>query len=187
MGKTASAVYENAKPDPSRDRLIGDGDGPFLRVRPHGTKTWVIEYEFQGRRTKYTIGGYSKDGAPGESIPEWLWNGQQSLTQARSIAGNWKAARRVGHEGKPIIPCHVTHPVFDLGTHVDGLGAEEFFRHPALVCPFPQVMNTAAAVVVVLEAVAPTVERRFRRVAVWVKSEFVTKTVGLAGCRHKVG
>lgn len=98
MGKTASAVYENAKPDPSRDRLIGDGDGLFLRVRPHGTKTWVIEYEFQGRRTKYTIGGYSKGGAPGESVSAWLRHGQLSLTQARSIAGNWKATRRAGHD-----------------------------------------------------------------------------------------
>lgn len=98
MGKTASVVFENAKPDPARDRLIGDGDGLFLRVRPHGKKTWVIEYEFQGRRTKYTIGGYLREGAPGDRISAWLRHGQQSLTQARSIAGNWKSARRAGHD-----------------------------------------------------------------------------------------
>ena len=97
MGKLAAVTCEKAKPDPRRDRLLGDGDGLFLRVRPHGTKTWVIEYEFQGTRTKYTIGGYSRDGAPGESISDWLRHGQLSLTQARSIAGNWKAARRAGH------------------------------------------------------------------------------------------
>jgi hypothetical protein len=98
MGKLAAVTCETAKRDPKRDRLLGDGDGLFLRVRPHGTKTWVIEYEFQGQRTKYTIGGYSRDGAPGESIPDWLRHGQQSLTQARSIAGSWKAARRAGHD-----------------------------------------------------------------------------------------
>ena len=98
MGKLAAVTCETAKRDSKRDRLLGDGDGLFLRVRPHGTKTWVIEYEFQGQRTKYTIGGYSRDGAPGESIPEWLRYGQQSLTQARSIAGAWKAARRAGHD-----------------------------------------------------------------------------------------
>jgi len=98
MGKLAGVTCETAKPDPKRDRLLGDGDGLFLRVRPHGTKTWVIEYEFQGSRTKYTIGGYSREGAPGESIPDWLRHGQQSLTQARSIAGSWKAARRAGHD-----------------------------------------------------------------------------------------
>ncbi len=98
MGKLAAVTCETAKPDPKRDRLIGDGDGLFLRVRPHGTKTWVIEYEHQGRRTKYTIGGYTRDGAPGESIPDWLRHGQQSLTQARSIAGAWKKARRGGHD-----------------------------------------------------------------------------------------
>lgn len=98
MGKLATTTCETAKPDPKRDRLLGDGDGLFLRVRPHGTKTWVIEYEFLGQRTKYTIGGYSRDGARGESIPEWLRHGQQSLSQARSIAGSWKAARRAGHD-----------------------------------------------------------------------------------------
>ncbi len=98
MGKLAAVTCETAKPDPKRDRLLGDGDGLFLRIRPHGTKTWVIEYEFQGSRTKYTIGGYSRDGGSGESIPDWLRHGQQSLTQARSIAGGWKAARRAGHD-----------------------------------------------------------------------------------------
>ena len=98
MGKLAAVTCETTKADPKRDRLLGDGHGLFLRVRPHGTKTWVIEYEFQGRRTKYTVGGYSRDGAPGDSIPDWLRHGQQSLTQARSIAGSWKAARRAGHD-----------------------------------------------------------------------------------------
>lgn len=48
--------------------MLGDGDGLFLRVRPQGTKTWVIEYEFRGCRRKYSIGVYDPAGAPGESI-----------------------------------------------------------------------------------------------------------------------
>ena len=96
--KLSSTTCETVKANPLRDRLIGDGDSLYLRVRPHGTKTWVIEYEFQGKRTKYTIGAYSRDGAPGDSISDWLRQGQQSLTQARSIAGNWKTARRAGHD-----------------------------------------------------------------------------------------
>lgn len=98
MGKLSAVTCETVKPDPKRDRLLGDGDGLYLRVRPHGTKTWVVEYELQGRRTKYTIGAYFRDGAPGESIPEWLRYGQLSLTQARSIAGTWKGARRGGQD-----------------------------------------------------------------------------------------
>lgn len=98
MGKLAFVTCETVKPDPKRDRLLGDGDGLFLRVRPHGTKTWVVEYVFQGRRTKYTIGAYSRDGAPGESAAEWLRHGAQSLTQARTIAGSWKSARRAGRD-----------------------------------------------------------------------------------------
>jgi hypothetical protein len=90
MGKRAAVTCESAKPD----RLLGDGDVLFLMERLHGTKTWVIEYEFQGRCTKYTIGGYTRDGAPGESIPSWLRHGLQSLTQARSIAGRVAKASR---------------------------------------------------------------------------------------------
>ena len=98
MGKLAATTCETAKRDPKRDRLLGDGDGLFLRVRPHGTKTWVIEYEFRGRRTKYTIGIYSRDGAPGDSISDWLRYAQLSLAQARSVAGTWKATRRAGRD-----------------------------------------------------------------------------------------
>lgn len=98
MGKLAAVTCESAKPDKGRDRLLGDGDGLYLRVRPHGTKTWLIEYEFSGSRTKYTIGVYEREGAPGDSIPDWLRHGRLSLTQARAIAGNWKDARRAGHD-----------------------------------------------------------------------------------------
>ncbi|MDP2786246.1 MAG: Arm DNA-binding domain-containing protein [Sulfurimicrobium sp.] len=98
MGKLAAVTCETAKPDKSRDRLLGDGDGLFLRVRPHGTKTWLIEYIFNGARTKYSLGTYDREGAPGESITEWLRYGRLSLTQARAIAGSWKVARRGGHD-----------------------------------------------------------------------------------------
>ncbi len=94
MGKLAAVTCESAKSDEGRDRLLGGGDGLFLRVRPHGTKTWLIEYEFSGSRTKYTIGVYDREGAPGDSIPDWLRHGRLSLTQAHAIAGDWKNARR---------------------------------------------------------------------------------------------
>jgi len=72
MGKPAAVSCETAKPDKARDRLAGDGDGLFLRIRPNGTKTWVIEYDFEGERRKCTVGLYVPRGAPGESISEWL-------------------------------------------------------------------------------------------------------------------
>ncbi len=98
MGKLSAVTCETAKPDPTRDRLLGDGDGLFLRLRPHGTKTWIIEYEHKGKRTKYTIGGYTRNGAPADNIDGWLRYGQLSLAQARSIASAWKGARRAGHD-----------------------------------------------------------------------------------------
>ena len=99
MGKLAAVTCDSAKPNKAGDRLLGDGDGLFLRIRPNGTKTWLIEYEFKGTRRKYTIGVHdSKVSAPGESISDWLRHGRLTLTQARSIAGAWKAARRGGHD-----------------------------------------------------------------------------------------
>ena len=98
MGKLAVTSCENAKPKKTGDRLLGDGDGLFLRIRPHGTKTWFIEYLFGSTRRKYTIGVYDKAGAKAESITEWLHDGRLSLAQARAIAGMWKMARRAGHD-----------------------------------------------------------------------------------------
>jgi len=41
MGKLAARTCETAKPDKTgKDRLLGDGDGLFLRIRPNCTKTW---------------------------------------------------------------------------------------------------------------------------------------------------
>jgi len=99
MAKLSARTCETAKPDPSRkDRLLGDGDGLFLRVRPHGTKTWIIEYEFQPRRRKCTLGVFDPVGAPDQSITAWLTHGRLSLAQARAIAGQWKADRRAGRD-----------------------------------------------------------------------------------------
>jgi len=99
MGKQAATTCESAKPaNIGRDRLPGNGYGLVLRIRPHGTKTWVVEFEFKGARQKYTIGVYDRGGLPGESITARLAAGHPSLTQARSIAGKWKTDRRSGHD-----------------------------------------------------------------------------------------
>ena len=78
--------------------MLGDGDGLFLRVRAHGTRTWMIEYLFEGARRKYTIGVLDKVGATGESISSWLDHGRLTLAQARAIAGQWKADRQAGRD-----------------------------------------------------------------------------------------
>jgi hypothetical protein len=59
MTKLTARRCETAKPDgTAKDQILGDGDGLFLRVRPNGTKTWLVEYEFRARRRKYRIGIY---------------------------------------------------------------------------------------------------------------------------------
>ena len=75
MGKLSAVTCETAKRDPKRDRLLGDGDGLFLRVRPHGTKTWVIEYEFRVGVQNTPSASTRATGAPGESISDWLRHG----------------------------------------------------------------------------------------------------------------
>ncbi len=99
MANLSARKCETAKLDPTEsDQLFGDGDGLFLRVRPHGMKTWVIEYVFQARRRKCKLGVFDAVGGPGESITAWLAHGRLSLAQARAIAGQWRADRRAGRD-----------------------------------------------------------------------------------------
>jgi len=99
MSKLTAITCVTAKPSESgRDRLLGDGEGLFLRIRPNGTKTWLIDYEFKRQRRKYTIGVFDINGSQGESITDWLEHARLSLTQARAIAGHWKTERRAGHD-----------------------------------------------------------------------------------------
>jgi hypothetical protein len=104
MGRLSAVECFNAKPGrKGRDRMLGDGDGLFLRIRAHGTRTWVIEYLFEGARRKFTIGILDRLGAAGESISSWLDNGRLTLAQARDrrpveggSASGTRSDRRVG-------------------------------------------------------------------------------------------
>ena len=78
--------------------MLGDGDGLFLRIRPNGTKTWLVEHVFRARRRKYTFGVFDEAGAGGDSVTAWLTDGRLSLAQARAIAGSWKVERRAGRD-----------------------------------------------------------------------------------------
>ena len=117
MARLASKTCETAKPWPGRERLPSDGDGLNLRIRPNGTKTRVVEYEFKGRRRKATIGAYDRVGSPGESITAWREHGRLTLAQARSIAGAWKAERRAARD--PVAKwegaCHSCSPLCARG------------------------------------------------------------------------
>ncbi|TAK67841.1 MAG: DUF4102 domain-containing protein [Betaproteobacteria bacterium] len=72
MGKLAAVTCENSKPNDAGDRLLGEGDGLFLRIRPNGAETRIVEYEFKGERRKFTVGLYVRTGATGASIGERL-------------------------------------------------------------------------------------------------------------------
>ena len=42
MGKLTDVRVRQAKPDPDRIVMIGDGDSLYLRIYPSGTKTWML-------------------------------------------------------------------------------------------------------------------------------------------------
>lgn len=164
MAKLSAISCETAKPDKKRDRLLGDGDGLFLRIRPHGTKTWVIEYLFNGKRTKYTIGAYDTTSAPGDSIKEWLSHGRVSLTQARSIAGNWKSARLGGHD-----------PVVEWEEHLAKIRSEREAHEAAIAAEAIQPTVTQAIETFMLKVIngkksAAATEYRLGRLAVHIGS-----------------
>lgn len=162
MAKLAAVTCETVKPNKARDRLVGDGDGLFLRIRPNGTKTWVIEYDFKGERRKYTVGLYVPTGAPGASIGQWLRHGRLSLTQARAIAGEWKAARRAGHD-----------PVIEWEAQLEAERAEEVARANAIAAEENQptvrdAVEQFMAKIIDGKKSAPAIRYRLDRLAAFI-------------------
>jgi len=44
LAKQTDRVCANTKPHSQKDIHLGDGDGLYLRVRPCGTRAWVVDY-----------------------------------------------------------------------------------------------------------------------------------------------
>ena len=44
----------------SKDRWENDGNGLYIRIRPNGTKTWVLRRKIHGRTKKTTLGTYPR-------------------------------------------------------------------------------------------------------------------------------
>jgi integrase len=78
--------------------MLGDGNGLYLRVRPGGTRVWVVDYLVRGKRRKVNIGNYDPKGGQSENIDGLLDGGRLSLAQARFVAAAWKALRREGRD-----------------------------------------------------------------------------------------
>ena len=41
-----------------KPQKLFDGNGLFLFISPHGTKSWRVKYHFQGREKLLTLGTY---------------------------------------------------------------------------------------------------------------------------------
>jgi integrase len=99
MAKLTATKCDTIKPNPDKDIILGDDDCLRFRVRPNGTKTWLIDYTFKGKRNNPKIGIYTKLATITSSdINALLKHGQLTLSQARTIAKNWKDRRNAGHD-----------------------------------------------------------------------------------------
>lgn len=58
----------------------------------------MVDYVVNGNRRKITFGNYHSAGGKGQNIEELLDGGRLSLAQARMVAAEWKAIRRVGRD-----------------------------------------------------------------------------------------
>lgn len=96
MAKLFDRACSNTKPKPDRDVLLGDGEGLYLRIRPGGTRVWIVDYLVQGRRKKVNIGHYDSNGGKAQTIEGLLDDEVLSLAQARMVASEWKKMRRMG-------------------------------------------------------------------------------------------
>src|SRR2546423_15358298 len=58
MARLTKRVVDATEPDPRADVFVWDGElrGFGLRVRPGGTKTYVLQYRTRGRQRRMTIG-----------------------------------------------------------------------------------------------------------------------------------
>ena len=98
MAKLTDRACANTKPKASRDVLLGDGNGLYLRIRSGGSKVWIVDYLLQGKRKKVGVGNYDSNGGKAQTIDELLDGGILSLAQARMVASEWKKMRRAGRD-----------------------------------------------------------------------------------------
>lgn len=98
MPKLTDATCRTTKPRSTGDSLLGDGNGLYLRIRPRGTRVWIIDYVVRGTRRKVNIGNYDPKGGSSENIDGLLDGGRLSLAQARFVSDTWKAQRRAGRD-----------------------------------------------------------------------------------------
>jgi hypothetical protein len=50
-------LYKAAKPS-TKDRMINDGGGLYLLIKPSGAKWWQFVYTFENKRKKFSLGVY---------------------------------------------------------------------------------------------------------------------------------
>ena len=56
----SDSACRNAKPNAKKARKLTDGQGMYLFISPTGTKTWRVDYRYEGKRKTATLGTYPK-------------------------------------------------------------------------------------------------------------------------------
>ncbi|GGC23131.1 integrase [Novosphingobium marinum] len=91
MGKLTELKVKNAKPG-----VYGDGAGLYLRVKPSGSRSWILRVQFQGRREDIGLGGYPADLTLAEA--------REKAYYLRKLARQGKNAREERDREKVRIP-----------------------------------------------------------------------------------
>lgn len=91
MGKLTDMKVRNAKPG-----IYGDGAGLYLRVKPTGSKSFVLRVQFMGNRQDIGLGGYPADLTLSEA--------REKAHHLRKLARQGKNAKAERDREKVVIP-----------------------------------------------------------------------------------
>ena len=115
MGKLAAVTCETAQPYKARDRLSGMVMDCSFASAPTAPRPGLSSMNSEGRGANTLTDYYVPEGAPGDSLAQWLRYGRLSLTQARSISGTWETPHAIDRK-----------PAFLADFHRDAGGSSLF-------------------------------------------------------------
>ncbi len=84
---------ENAK-SKKKDYKLCDGEGLYLLIRKSGSKVWQYPYQYNNKRTVFTIGRYHQKGTPGHIS---LQDARQKRYEIRALLDQGKDPNELKH------------------------------------------------------------------------------------------
>jgi integrase len=89
-GKLSATLVDKAKPR-EKEYFLGDGNGLYLRVRPEGSKSWILRYQFNKKPHKMGLGVFGLTGVS-------LGGARKAAKQAHDDLAQGKDPKRAREE-----------------------------------------------------------------------------------------